>query len=97
MAKSFLDAEREFYIVNGATGGSLAELKKSFYVGQLGAIAGNKTVNELELEWLRKYSGVNSNNKRELWLGVYIAQGHSAESTIPLSQIRYQVYLAQSL
>lgn len=100
MAKSFLDAEREFYIANGATSSgrsSLAELRRSFYEKQLSTDSSNRPVTQIELEWLRKYSGLDLNDRNALWRGVATAQGLTVPDNIPLNEVRYLVYLTQTL
>lgn len=90
--KPLTQVEREFYTANGITGTNVSQMRREFYISQLGAAA-NGPVSQLERDWLQKYASSTLINNHDLWVVAANTKGNIAPGNKSTDQIRYEFYI----
>lgn len=94
--KPLTQVEREFYTANGITGTNVSQMRRDFYVSQLGASA-RGPVTQLERDWLQKYTSSTSINNHDLWVLAANTRTNIDPANKTTDQIKYEFYIQGAL
>ena len=94
--KPLTQVEREFYTANGITGNNVSQMRREFYISQLGAAA-KGPVSQMERDWLQKYATSTAIENHDLWVAAANTRTNIAPANKSTDQIKYEFYIQGAL